>query len=349
MKSIEGITLAGDSTIKQALTIINTGGVQIAMVVGEEDKLIGTVTDGDIRRGLLSGLLLESSIESIIHKNPTVCSVGDSKEAILKIAVEKKLYQIPIVNSVGVLVGIAEVDELLKAAEFSNKVVLMVGGMGTRLLPLTADRPKPLLEVGNKPILETIINNFSQYGFKNIILSVNYKSQMIEEYFGDGSRFGVSIEYIFENKRLGTAGSLDLMREHLNEPFFVMNGDLLTNINCKYMLEYHLASQAVATMGIRKYDFQVPYGVVNIKNQLITSIEEKPVHKFFVSGGIYILNSEVLDYIPHDTFYDIPALFDTLIAYKQKTVSFLIKEYWLDIGRISDFERANIEYSSVFN
>ena len=348
MKKIGNIKLAINSTIKDALKIIDAGAMHIALVLDDENKLIGTVSDGDIRRGILKGLTLDDGIESIIFHTPTVCSVNDTKEDILKIAVAKKLYQIPIVDLDGVLVGIDEVDELLKPAEHTNKVILMVGGMGTRLRPLTNDRPKPLLEVGNKPILETIIANFAKYGFKSIILSVNYKSQMIEDYFGDGSKFGVSIDYVHEDKRMGTAGALSLMREQLTEPFFVMNGDLLTNVNFEHMLEYHLSNQAIATMGVREYDFQVPYGVVNVEGHQITSIEEKPVHKFFVSGGMYVLDTDVLNTIPDDIFYDMPTLFEKLIANKQKAISFPIREYWLDIGRMSDFEQANNEYHEVF-
>jgi len=349
MKKIGNIKLAINSTIKDALKIIDAGAMHIALVLDDENKLIGTVSDGDIRRGILKDLTLDDGIESIIFHTPTVCSVNDTKEDILKIAVAKKLYQIPIVDLDGVLVGIDEVDELLKPAEHINKVILMVGGMGTRLRPLTNDRPKPLLEVGNKPILETIIANFAKYGFKNIILGVNYKSQMIEGYFGDGSKFGVTIDYVHEDKRMGTAGALSLMREQLTEPFFVMNGDLLTSVNFEHMLEYHLSNQAVATMGVREYDFQVPYGVVNIEGHQITSIEEKPVHKFFVSGGMYVLDTDVLNTIPDDVFYDMPTLFEKLIANKQKVISFPIREYWLDIGRMSDFEQANNEYHEVFN
>ncbi len=277
-----------------------------------------------------------------------MCRVNDSKEDVLRIAVQKQVYQIPIVDSAGVLVGIEVVEELLKPTEYSNKVILMAGGLGSRLRPLTNDLPKPLLEVGNKPILETIIANFAKYGFKNIILSVNYKSQMIEDYFGDGSTFGVSIEYIHENKKLGTAGALSLMKDKLTEPFFVMNGDLLTNVNLEHMLEYHTQNQAIATMGVREYDFQVPYGVVKIKGHHIESIEEKPTHTFFVNGGVYFLDTEVLNYIPENSFYDMPVLFEKLIENKQKTISFLIREYWLDIGRMSDFEQANDEYHEAF-
>lgn len=348
MTDYKKVLLKPTSTIKEALRVIDSGAIQIALVIDENEKLLGTLTDGDIRRGLLNNLELSDVIESIIYTSPTVCTINDSKEAILEIAVAKKIYQIPIVDEKGRLVGVEEVDELLKIESKSNKVVLMVGGLGTRLRPLTEHTPKPMLKVGNKPILETIILNFKKHGFTNVILSVSYKSEIIEEYFGDGSSFGVNIEYIHEDKRMGTAGALSLIRDKLNEPFFVMNGDLLTNINFENMMNYHLSNKSIATMGVREYDFQVPYGVVNIEKENIISIEEKPVHKFFVSGGIYALDSKVLEFIPDDMFYDMPTLFEKMIEKSFKTISFPIHEYWLDIGRIEEYEKANNEYDKVF-
>jgi len=348
VKNYKGILLKPTSTIKEALQIIDSGAMKIALVVDEDEKLLGTLTDGDIRRGLLKNLSLADSIESVIFKTPTVCNVEDTKEHILEVAIDRKLYQVPIVDNEGRLVGIEEMDELLKPSVKTNRVVLMVGGLGTRLRPLTEHTPKPMLKVGNKPILETIILNFKKYGFTNIILSVSYKSEIIEEYFKDGQEFGVNIEYIHENKRMGTAGALGLIREKLNEPFFVMNGDLLTNINFEHMMEYHLSNNAIATMGVREYDFQVPYGVVNVDGEKILSIEEKPVHSFFVSAGVYVLDSKVLDFIPNDEFYDMPTLFEKVIENNMKSVSFPIREYWLDIGRLEELEKANNEYNEVF-
>ena len=349
MKNYKNILLSETSTIKEALKIIDSGAMQIALVINSDEKLIGTLSDGDIRRGLLNNLSLEDSIESIIFKSPTVCKVNDSNERIIEIALAKKIHQIPVIDENGKLMGIKEVDELLKPIQKTNKVVLMVGGLGTRLKPLTDHTPKPMLKVGNKPILETIILNFKKYGFTNIILSVSYKAEIIEEYFENGSKLGVNIEYVHENKRMGTAGALSLIRDKLKEPFFVMNGDLLTNINFAHMMSYHIQNNTIATMGVREYDFQVPYGVVNVKAENIISIEEKPVHSFFVSGGIYILNNEVLDYIPDDKFYDMPTLFEKLIENKKRSISFPIREYWLDIGRIEEYEKANNEYEEVFN
>jgi NDP-sugar pyrophosphorylase family protein len=228
-------------------------------------------------------------------------------------------------------------------------VVLMVGGLGTRLRPLTEETPKPLLRVGGKPILQTIVERFAAHGFTDFIFCVNYKAQMIRDHFGDGGRFGVRIEYIEESKRMGTAGALGLLPERPAEPFFVMNGDLLTNVNFENMLQYHLQNRAKASMCVREYDFQVPYGVVNIEEGLIRSIEEKPVHRFLVSAGIYMLDPSCLDLIPENAYYDMPALFERIVEEGGRAVSFPLREYWLDIGRMEEYERAKREYFEVFN
>jgi len=348
MNDFRKILLAPGATIRQALKIIDSGSMKIALVADESERLLGTLTDGDIRRAILKGHGLDDAIEGIYSRTPTTCGVNDPREKILQLAVAHKLYQIPVVDSAGRIVGIAEVDDLLQPEHRTNKVVIMAGGLGTRLSPLTDATPKPMLHVGNKPILETIIENFAKYGYSDIILSVSYKSHVIEDYFGDGGAFGVNIEYVHESKRMGTAGALSLLRDRLTEPFFVMNGDLLTNVNFEHLRDYHISHDAVATMAVREYDFQVPYGVVNVQNGLIASIEEKPVHKFFVSAGIYMLSPQALAHVPTDEFFDMPTLFEALIARKYVAVSFPIREYWLDIGRISDFERANSDYSVVF-
>ena len=348
MENIENIKLKNNSTIKEALEIIDKGSMQIALVVDENDMLLGTLTDGDIRRGLLKGFDLTSAIEQIVFKTPTIAKISDTKEDILKIALSKKLHQIPIVDDFGKIVGIKEIEELVKPKDKINKVVLMVGGLGTRLRPLTETTPKPMLKVGNKPILQTIVEKFAEYGYTNIVMCVNYKSDIIQDYFKDGSDFGVNIEYILEEQRMGTAGALSLLKDKPNEPFFVMNGDLLTNVNFEHLHNYHIATNSMATMCVREYDFQVPYGVVNIKDSKIVSIEEKPIHKFFVSAGIYMLSSEVLNYIPKNEFFDMPTLFEKLISLNKNTVSFPLREYWLDIGRMEEYKKANDEYGEVF-
>ena len=348
MKQIDKIKLTVQSTIKEALEIIDSGAVQIALVVDSNDVLLGTITDGDIRRAILKGKTLDDTVEDVYFKKPTVASVDTSKEDIINLCTSKKIYQVPIVDENRRVIRVAILDELLKPKSYENVVVLMAGGLGTRLRPLTNDTPKPLLKVGDKPIIETIIQGFVKYGFKNFILSVNYKAEMFKEYFGDGSKFGVNIEYIDEKKRLGTAGALSLMREKLKDDFFVMNGDLLTNVNFENLLKFHKESKADGTMCVREYDFQVPYGVVEVEDGNIKAITEKPVHKFFVSAGIYMLNPSVLQYIPDNEFFDMPTLFEKLIEQKRNAISFPIREYWLDIGRVEEYKRANQEYKNYF-
>jgi len=348
MKKIDDIITTSNVSIKEVLKIIEDGVKQIALVVDENKRLIGTVCDGDVRRGLLKGLTLDNSIESIIFRTPNTATISNTKEEILKLALSKKLHQIPIVDHDGKIVGIQEIEELIKPKEKTNKVILMVGGLGTRLRPLTENTPKPMLKVGNKPILQTIVEKFAEYGYVNIVMCVNYKSHIIQDYFGDGREFGVNIEYILEEQRMGTAGALSLLKEKPTESFFVMNGDLLTNVNFEHLHDFHIANNSIGTMCVREYDFQVPYGVVNIDGSNILSIEEKPVQKFFVSAGIYMLSPYVLKYIPKNEFFDMPTLFEKLISVNKNAISFPLREYWLDIGRIEEYKKANDEYNEVF-
>ena len=348
MKKLETIKLNLSSSIKEAMQAIDKGAMKIAVVVDKEGKLLGTLTDGDIRRGLLNGLEMHSSIESIVQRNPLVASVNESKEKILAKTLGKKIYHLPILDETGRVVGIEDIDTLLSSQKKRNKVVLMVGGLGTRLRPLTQTTPKPMLKVGNRPILETIILNFKQYGFSDIILSVNYKAEMVQEYFGDGSEFGVHIEYVFEDKRMGTAGALSFMKEKLHESFFVMNGDLLTNVNFEHFLNFHKENDSLATMGVREYEQQIPFGVIYQEEGEIKSIVEKPKQRYYVNAGIYILEPEVLEYIPQNQFYDMPTLFEKLIEHQKKPLSFPVHEYWLDIGQMKELQQAREEYFSVF-
>ena len=348
MRIVNDIKLSVNSTIKDALQTINNGGLQVAIVVDENDALVGTVTDGDIRRGLLNGLDLNSSVSLVVHKSPSVASVGDTKESILKIALAKKLHKIPLVDELGKLVGIEDIEDIIRPVGKTNRVILMVGGLGTRLRPLTQDTPKPMLKVGNKPILQTIVEKFAEYGFVNITMCVNFNASIIRDYFGDGKEFGVNIDYVLEQKRMGTAGALSLLKERPSEPFFVMNGDLLTNVNFEHILNYHTLNKATATMCVREYDYEVPYGVVKMNDNKIIEIAEKPVQKFFVSAGIYMLSPEILDIIPQDEFYDMPTLFEKAIAQDKNVISFPIHEYWIDIGRLEEYQKANEEYAKVF-
>ena len=347
--SLLNIFTGEDATIREVIQLIESTEKHIALVVDKDERLLGTITDGDVRSALLHGKSLEDSIKDIYFMKPVTATDNYSKEEVIKLCTKHKVYQIPIVNNTGKVIRIDLLNELIAKKSHPNKVVLMVGGLGTRLKPLTDNIPKPMLKVGDRPILQTIVEKFADYGYINIVMCVNYKSHIIQDYFGDGSKFGVNIEYILEEQRMGTAGALSLLKEKPTEPFFVMNGDLLTSLNFEKMLDFHEAYDAKATMCVREYDIEVPYGVVNVANENIISIEEKPIHNFFVNAGIYILDPNCINLIPRDEFYDMPSFFEKIILNNNKTVSFPLREYWLDIGRISDYEKANIEYHGIFS
>ncbi|MCM3079670.1 nucleotidyltransferase family protein [Brevibacillus invocatus] len=348
MKNWESILITPSSSIFQALEIIDTGAKQIGIVVDDTRKLLGTITDGDIRRGLLKGKELHDPVKSVMNAFPIVASVYDTKESIFQLMRFKNLRAIPVIDEEGCVIQIETMDDLLQPIKHENIVVLMAGGLGSRLRPLTDECPKPLLKVGERPVLETIMKNFIENGFYRFIISVNYKAEMIKDYFKDGSQWGVQITYIEESKRLGTAGALSLLPKRPDKPFFVINGDLLTKVNFEQLLDFHNSYRSIGTMCVREFTQQVPYGVVRLDRQKLIEIEEKPVQKFFVNAGMYLLDPSSLDFIPKNEFYDMPTLFDKLIKQNLQTTAFPIREYWLDIGRLADFERANHEFAEVF-
>lgn len=347
MKNLNKIKIKLDSTVRNALKTISNGGIRIALVVNNKNKLLGTITDGDIRRGFLNGLNLDSPINSIIFKKPIVAKENDPKEKLLKIALSHKIFQFPVVDENFKVIGIRVINELIQNKNKSNTVVVMAGGKGERLRPLTKDTPKPMLKIGGKPILQIILEKFKQSGYENFVICVKYKSKVITDYFGNGLKFGVKIEYIREKNRMGTAGALSLFKKVPKEPFFVVNGDLLTNLNFEEMLDFHSKQNSKATMCIKAYNVKSAYGEVKLNQQKIISIEEKPIHKFFFNAGIYILDPEILKLIPKK-FYNMTSLFKKIIEKKKKTISFPIGEYWLDIGSFNDYEKAKNDYDKNF-
>ena len=348
MIDISKISLNADSTIEEALSVIDSGMVKIALVVNRKDQLIGTLSDGDIRRALLRKKSVVDTVKDVYQAQPIVSKEGSSREELLSLCDLHKVEQIPIVDENLKVVDLFLIHDRNSRNQRDNNVVLMAGGLGKRLRPLTNNIPKPMLHVGGRPILETIINNIVNSGFNNITICLGYKSNVIQDYFQDGSSYGANINYIVEEERMGTAGALTLLKQKFDKPFFVMNGDLLTNIDFDKMLDFHIKCKSKATMCVREYDIEVPYGVVNVANEDIISIEEKPIHSFFVNAGIYLLEPDCIGLIPDNKFYDMPTLFEELVATKQKIVSFPLKEYWLDIGRMADYERANVEYYNKF-
>lgn len=350
MENLEEVIVGESELLRKVLKLIDKNSKQICLISDKGNKLLGTISDGDIRRALLNGASLSDTIENIYHRNPITITVHETKEDILNIFKLKKIGQLPVVDKDNKIIGLKTIEELIDIPEKTNRVVLMVGGLGTRLRPLTESTPKPMLPVGGKPILQTIVENLVSHGFVNILMCTGYKSQLIQAFFKDGVEFGANIEYILEEKRMGTAGALSLLRGRQKpcDPFIVMNGDILTNVNYENMMAYHINNEAKSTMCVREYDFQVPYGVVTLENILIKNIDEKPLHKFFVSAGIYILDSSCIGMIPKNEYYDIPSLFEEMIKNNDKVISFPLHEYWLDIGKIEEYNKANLEYHENF-
>ena len=344
MKKWKQILVKPEITLLKTMKVIDESSLQFAIVIDDEQHLLGTVTDGDIRRSILRGEGLEVKIEDVMNRQPFVEQFGKKHIEYIKLMKDKQIKQLPIVDENNKIINVIFASQQSTSVASDNTVILMAGGLGTRLRPLTDSTPKPMLHVGNKPILETIIDGFKQYGFANFVLSVNYKKEIIKDYFQDGSAFDVSISYIEEEKRLGTAGALSLLNERPSGPVFVMNGDLLTQVNFEQLLLFHQETNAVATMCVREYEYQIPYGVIETDGQQLVSIKEKPVHRSFVNAGIYVLSPEVFDFIPQGEFYDMPDLFKQLMDDNSNVSAFPVREYWLDIGRISDFERANSDY-----
>lgn len=345
----ETLVDAGTPILK-AIETINRGSLQVALVVDDNRRLLGMITDGDVRRAILKNISLDSPVEAIMTRNFTTASITDSTSDILTRMRSRGLRHIPVIDDQGRLVDLKVLLHLVDYQKESkdNWVVLMAGGMGTRLRPLTEHAPKPMLKVGGKPILETIIKNFCDFNFSKFYISINYQAEKIESYFKSGEAWGLDVQYLKEKKELGTAGALSLLPERPEKPIFVMNSDLLTKVNFDNLLDFHKANGSAATMCVREFDFQVPYGVVQVEETRLIGLEEKPVHKFFVNAGIYVLEPHVLDLIPKDAYFDMTSLFETLLSENHHTTIFPIHEYWIDIGRMGDYKRANGEFCENF-
>ncbi|MBI2236398.1 MAG: nucleotidyltransferase family protein [Magnetospirillum sp.] len=342
--------LGPSGTVADAIRIIEESGIQFCMVVDGQYRLLGTVTDGDVRRGILRAVPLDGPVARLMKDHPRSGHPDDSPERLLTIMTQAVIRQLPLCDGGGHVVGLVTIDELTTQPQGrDNWVLLMAGGLGKRLRPLTDDIPKPLLKVGHKPLLETILETFMAHGFSKFYLSVNYKAEMVKQHFGDGREWNCTVRYIEERERLGTAGALSLLPEPPTAPIIVMNGDVLTKVNFSSLLDFHAEQNSVATMCVREYDFQVPYGVVNIAHGRIVSLEEKPVHNFFVNAGIYVLDPAVVALVPKEQPLDMPELFTRVIASDRATAVFPVREYWLDIGQPDDFTHANGDFAANFD
>jgi dTDP-glucose pyrophosphorylase/CBS domain-containing protein len=343
-----------EATVLDAIKIIDDAALQIALVIDKERRLLGTVTDGDVRRGILAGIKMDDSVTKIMNKNPITVGQQTTAEEMLHIMAARKIHQMPVLDDQKRVIDIKQIEVLVEQTvpETSGQddvwIVLMLGGQGKRLHPLTENLPKPMLPIGDRPLLETIVRNFTAQGFRHFFFSVNYKAEIIRDHFGDGEKFNANIIYMPEKIQLGTAGALSLLPARPSGPVIVMNGDILTNCNFSQLIEFHRHTKAPATMCVREYQYQVPYGIVQTSGSKLDSIVEKPSHSYFVNAGIYIINPETLDMVPEDKHYDMPQLFEDLNRRGQDSAVFPIREYWLDIGRFEDLEQARRDYNKVF-
>ena len=333
--------LSPDSLIKDCIVNLNKSGLQIVLVIDETAKLIGTVTDGDIRRGLLRGGQIESPLKSIMRTNALVVPPEMDRVMVEQLMRANKLRQLPVVDSQNRIVGLHLWDEASPSKIRSNLMVIMAGGLGKRLRPYTENCPKPMLHVAGKPMLEHIIERARSEGFQNFILAVNYLGNVIEDYFGDGSNLQVNINYIRESSPLGTAGALALLEKKPTQPIIVTNGDVLSDINYGEILDFHVRHDAVATMAVRLYEWQHPFGVVQTNGVDIVGFEEKPINRTHINAGIYALSPKALTHIEPDSPLDMPSLFENLQAEGNRTVAFPMHEPWLDVGRPDDLVLAN--------
>ncbi|MEH6456400.1 MAG: nucleotidyltransferase family protein [Cocleimonas sp.] len=337
----ENILVPPSASIQEVLTIIDEEALKLALVVDNENCLLGTISDGDIRRALIQKKPLSTAVSDIMFLKPTTVTEESSRAEVLKLMEDRELSAIPRVKN-GKVVGLETLHQVLHRTKYDNPVFLMAGGFGTRLRPLTDDCPKPLLKIGDKPILETVLLSFINAGFNNFYISTHYLPEMIRDYFGNGGNWGVTINYVHEHKPLGTGGALGLLPKNLPDlPIIVINGDVLTKVNLEDLLSFHNDKKANATMCVREYEYQVPFGVVENDGHKIKSMVEKPIQRFHVNAGIYVIGREIIDSVGEYEKVDMPSLLERHLD--NKVFMFPFHDYWLDIGRMDDFKKAQID------
>lgn len=340
---INKLKLTPDSSIEEALKVVGRERVRLGIIVDKKDKFLGVISDSNIRKALIKGKNLQSKIKDIYTKNPITIKENTSKNELLKLSAKTDIYDFPVLNDKKEIISIKSISSLLNRQVNSNFVIIMAGGLGTRLKELTKDTPKPMLKVGKKPILESIVQRLKEQNFENFIFCVNYKKQIIEDYFKKGKDFGIKISYIKERKKLGTAGALSLIKQDFKESFIVMNADILTELNFNELLKTHKDSKALMSVCVREFEQQIPFGVIEQNKGFITNITEKPVQKFLVSAGIYVCEPEILELLNKNEYLDMPELIK-LAMQKGRVNTYLIHNYWIDIGRLDEFVKANEEF-----
>lgn len=326
--------LAPSATLLEALRAIDRSGKEIAFVCDSDCRLLGTLTDGDVRRAILAGgSLTETTVERAMHREFTAVPMTAGRAEVLDMMRARAIGQVPILDEVGRLMGLHTLHELIGAVERPNWAVIMAGGQGTRLRPLTESLPKPMIKVAGRPILERIIDHLVGYGIRRVFVSINYLGHIVEEHFGDGSRFGCAIEYLRESMPLGTGGSLSLLPASPDHPVVVLNGDLVTQVDLGRMLAFHNDRPYTATLGVRAYSVQIPYGVAEVCGPSLVALNEKPTMQMLVNAGTYVLSPEILSLVPQRQEFPITELFRVALSSGMPVGAFVVEEEWHDIGR----------------
>lgn len=337
----KNVLLEPVDSIRTALDIINKEALRVALIVDKEERLVGVVTDGDIRRAILAQMDLSSPISQVMNRAPVTANQMQSRSDILVMMKQRSILAVPIIDAQNRLLGLETWEKSSAHRRYDNPVFIMAGGFGTRLKPLTDTCPKPMLKIGDKPMLEILIDRFAKAGFHNIYISTHYLPEMITDYFGNGECWGVNIKYVYEASPLGTGGALGLLPEDVTDlPLIMINGDVLTTLDFERMLQYHTTSDAVATMCVRQYEYQIPYGVITGDGEVITEMVEKPIKSYFVNAGIYMLQPHLFKSVAKGQIIDMPTLLEQRIEQGETVRMLPIHEYWLDIGRMDDFQRA---------
>jgi dTDP-glucose pyrophosphorylase len=338
--------LRAGARLHEAIACLDASALQIAVVVDDNHQLRGTLTDGDIRRGLLRGLGLDDPIAAIVHADPLVAPPQMDLNTVLQLMQANKIRQLPVVDENRCVVGLHIWDELITPEERGNLMVIMAGGLGTRLRPHTENCPKPFLQVRGKPMLEHIIDRARSEGFRNFVIAVHYLGQMIEDYFGDGTRWQIRIDYLREKAPLGTAGALSLLEYPPHTPFLVTNGDVITDIRYGELLDFHIRNRAAATMAVRRHEWRHPFGVVRTEGIEIAGFDEKPIYRSHINAGIYALDPAVLEALIPGERCDMPALFSRIKERSARTIVYPMHEPWIDVGGPEDYDRIRQDFES---
>lgn len=341
--------VAPQTTIRDTIAMIDSCAKGIALVVDERRHLLATVSDGDIRRAMLAGVELTQPVMSLKQRQqnlppapPVTAPLGTPVGEILVLMQAHVVRQVPLLDEDGRVCELAILDELLQETELPVTGVVMAGGYGKRMMPLTETVPKPMLPVNGRPLLEHMLEKLHRAGIRSVNLATHYLSDSIVNHFHDGSKFGVHLSYFQEEEPLGTAGALAKMSSGA-EPLLVINGDILTGVDIRAMLQFHREHSSQLTVGVRQYDIEVPFGVVETDGVKVSRIVEKPVLRHFINAGIYFVNPAMCRLVPENQYFDMPDLIEAVINFGGPVVSFPVREYWLDVGQVEQYQKAQAD------